>query len=232
MGRKIFISYSHRQKDWVRDKLVACLRAGGTDVVIDDERMRVGGPVVGQMDTLQDGAEASLLVLTNEYLASEYCRHEMDRAVAKGAFLVVRRDDCSVPDALAGHLHADLRPGSDAGQWTKLLEACEADLGCGVVEWLEARDDARRYLQRGDSVNLVVSGRVRWRELVACLEREMPTMRRINQGRWGDGGPFRAGEGDSAGVRGYARRAGQAAGFRGVVGVPEAAQTGAGVFAI
>ena len=181
MGKKIFVSYSHRDQDWVRNRLAVCLHAGGTGVLIDEERMRVGSdPVVGQMDALQDEADASLLVITSTYLASDYCRHEMDRAITKRAFVAVRRDDSVMPDGLADYLHADLRSQSDEGQWRKLLDACEADLGCGAAAWLEARDDAKLYLQRGDSVNLVVSGRPRWRELVACLEREIPSMRRIN----------------------------------------------------
>lgn len=180
MGKKVFVSYSHRQSKWVFDRLVPCLLAGGTEVLIDEDRLRVGPKVIGQMDALQDQADASLLVFTEEYLASAYCRHEMDRAIGRDAFIPLQLGDCTLPDPVPDHLYADLRNGADAAQWRKLLEACGADLGCDAPHWLEARDEARRYLLRGDSVNLVVRGRPKWRELIAQLKAEVPTLERIN----------------------------------------------------
>ena len=63
-------------------RLVPCLKAGGGEVLIDLERFRAGFGVKGQMDATQDQAEAHLLILSPEYLQSEYCRHEMQRAIA------------------------------------------------------------------------------------------------------------------------------------------------------
>lgn len=51
---RIFTSYSHRQEDWVLERLAPCLTAGGVEVLIDRERFRVGHGVVGQMDAVQD----------------------------------------------------------------------------------------------------------------------------------------------------------------------------------
>ena len=81
----VFVSYAHRDGAWVLDRLVPVLKAAGVEVAVDVERFRVGGSVVGQMDAAQDGAEKSLLVLSAAYLASDYCRHEMRRAVARDA---------------------------------------------------------------------------------------------------------------------------------------------------
>jgi hypothetical protein len=35
------------------------------------------------MDAVQDQADYHVLVLSKEYLASDYCKHEMDRAIDK-----------------------------------------------------------------------------------------------------------------------------------------------------
>ena len=172
---KIFISYSHQQKDWVRKRLAPCLVAGGAEVLIDEAQLRVGARVLGQLDALQDGADASLLCFTPEYLASPYCRHEMDRAILRDQFVPVKLADCAVPTA--EHLHADLREEA-ANEWDKMLLACGADLGCEAPHWLSVRDDVRRDLGRGVSVNLVVSGKPVWRELLKALE--LPNLRQIN----------------------------------------------------
>jgi len=79
---KVFISYSHKQGDWVWGRLLPCLRAGGAEVLIDIERFKVGHAVVGQMDAVQDQADRHLLIFSPDYLSSPYCRHEMDRAIA------------------------------------------------------------------------------------------------------------------------------------------------------
>ena len=144
-------------------------------MLIDEAQLRVGGRVLGQLDALQDGADASLLCFTPEYLASPYCRHEMDRAILRDQFVPVKLADCAVPTA--EHLHADLRKEA-ASEWDKMLLACGADLGCEAPHWLSVRDDVRRDLGRGVSVNLVVSGKPRWRELLKALE--LPHLRQIN----------------------------------------------------
>jgi hypothetical protein len=83
MGKRVFISYCHKQGEWVHGRLLPALRAAGCAAEIDVERGLAGQGVLGQMDAWQDQAEASLLVLTPEYLASPYRRYELDRAVAK-----------------------------------------------------------------------------------------------------------------------------------------------------
>ncbi len=35
MAKKVFISYKHEPKEWVKKRLVSCLEAGGAGVIID-----------------------------------------------------------------------------------------------------------------------------------------------------------------------------------------------------
>jgi len=43
---KLFVRHSHAQADWVRERLVPCLKAGGAEVLIDHGRFVAGPPVV------------------------------------------------------------------------------------------------------------------------------------------------------------------------------------------
>ena len=46
---RIFVSYSHKQGDWVWDKLIPCLRAGGAKPLADRDVFKAGRSVIGQM---------------------------------------------------------------------------------------------------------------------------------------------------------------------------------------
>jgi hypothetical protein len=181
--RKVFVSYSHAQGEWVLDRLVPCLRAGGAEVLIDVERFRTGGGLYRQMDAVQDLAERQVLVLSAAYLASTPCQHEMQRAIALDPRFEhhivqpVRRDDTPLPSSikLPDPLYVDLRDDSKPAPWAALLRECDAALGTTAPHWLAARDEVRRKLLDHRSVNLVVPDRgVKWRELILDLETQAP----------------------------------------------------------
>ncbi len=181
MAQKVFISYSHQQGSWVLDRLAPCLRGGGAEVLIDRERFTAGKAVRGQMDGLQDQAAQSVLVLTPAYLASDYCTHEMQRAIARdpdwarGLTVPIRRERCALPLAIdqARPLWVELGDDTQTAPWDLLLQACSADLGMPAPEWLAALADARSFLGRGESINLVVQGRVAWRPMIDELRTEL-----------------------------------------------------------
>ncbi len=180
---RVFVSYSHRQGDWVWGRLVPVLKAGGAEVLIDRERFAAGKGVTGQADAIQDQAERHLLVLSQDYLDSPYCMHELARAVATdpgftaGLVLPVRRGDCPLPPELRAPtplaapdpLYCDLRDDRDPAPWAALLAGCGAGLGAEAPRWLAVRDQVREYLGRGQSVNLVVGGRAVWRPMLEQL---------------------------------------------------------------
>jgi hypothetical protein len=131
---KVFVSYSHAQSDWVRNRLVPCLEAGGAEVLIDWKLFTAGRTVLGQMDSTQDWAEKHILVLSAEHLASPMCVHEMHCALAldpgfvRDIMVPVQRDDAAVPAAIKSSLYVDLRDDTRADQWELLLQACGASL--------------------------------------------------------------------------------------------------------
>lgn len=108
------------------------------------------------MDAEQDVSDFSLLVLSPQYLASTMCQHEMQRAIAYNKFGGVVRAACTVPDEIKKTLYVDLHDDKAADKWDLLMRECKADLGTIAPNWLYARDEIARYMQRGNSVNLVV----------------------------------------------------------------------------
>ncbi len=85
----------------------------------------------------------------------------------------VMRRKCTLPVLLRGAnpLYADLRSDRNPDPWDCLLSACGTDLGTDAPQWLEARAEVRRFLERGQSVNLVVLGDgVAWRPLIERLD--------------------------------------------------------------
>jgi TIR domain len=172
--KSVFISYHHSQGDWVWDRLVPCLLAGGADIHLDRERFEIGKAVVGQMDAIQDRAEMAVLVLSSDYLNSPYCVHEMERAIrrdpkfARGIVVPIKRRRCALPANVkpSNPLYVDLQNDSNADKWGLLLQSCEADLGAPAPHWLDVLHETCRFLQQGYSVNLVVRNRPKWRELI------------------------------------------------------------------
>ncbi|NJM10916.1 MAG: toll/interleukin-1 receptor domain-containing protein [Synechococcaceae cyanobacterium SM1_2_3] len=180
---KTFVSYCHEQGKWVWERLVPCLKAGGAEVLIDRERFELGKAIVGQMDALQDQADKHLLVLSDDYLKSDYCCHEMDRAIAldpdfkSGIVIPVLRGACTLPPSIKtpNPLYADLCDDSNSDPWTQILQQCNATgLGTTAPAWLTARDDLARYLERNQSANLVVGNGVNWRALLEHLVNDYP----------------------------------------------------------
>ncbi|RJQ69171.1 MAG: TIR domain-containing protein [Desulfobacteraceae bacterium] len=191
MAKSLFISYSHRQGEWVWERLVPVLQAAGcADIFIDKTRFTAGFGVKAQMDGLQDKAEVSLLVLTADYLRSEYCCHEMERALhadpdfSRGAFLpvifdeggmgVFRNDRFGDPP-----LWIDFRNDRVEEPWALLLRSLKAGgMGAAASHWLDVRDGIVRLLKdRRQSINLVVHGAPCWRTLIDHLQQEwMPDL--------------------------------------------------------
>ena len=177
---KVFVSYSHKQGKWVRDRLVPCLEAAGAELLMDRD-FEVGKTVEGQMDAFQDRAEKHVLVLSQDYLDSRFCRHEMNRAVAldpgfsEGVVIPILRVACPLPDELRGPnpLYANLIEDNEAEPWQKVFDGCcPDDLGSTAPDWLAARDRIVDWLKDNQSVNLVYKEGVAWKAMVDHIQKD------------------------------------------------------------
>ncbi len=180
MPKKVFISYSHKLEDWVWEYVRPCLHFGGAEVLIDKERFKAGKAVIGQMDDTQDKADIHVLVFSPDYLASSHCKHEMKRAIdqdplfQQGIVIPVLRVACNLPIKITQQnpIYINLLNDKNSHEWDQLLKSCKVDLGCAAPDWLQARDDIVRFLNRNDSVNLVVSGRPKYHELIQHIKED------------------------------------------------------------
>jgi hypothetical protein len=59
--KKVFVSYSWKQGEWVGDRLYPCQVAGGAEVLIDRKRFDAGLALFDQIDKTQDSAEVHVL---------------------------------------------------------------------------------------------------------------------------------------------------------------------------
>lgn len=175
---KTFVSYSHTQGRWVWSRLQPVLDVAGADVLIDLERFTAGKAVFDQMDDLQDQADFHLLCLSDEYLASPACRHEMERAIAgdpdfsHGRVIpILLSRSLKLPDAIKtpDPLRVDLTDDRNPKPWQMLLKACGLTMSAGPVAWLEVIDETAGALARMQSVNLVAENGVESSQLLDHL---------------------------------------------------------------
>jgi len=71
-----FISYSHKDNTWVRNVLLARLESEGLRICIDTRDFEVGVPSLVNMENAVDQSRKTLLVLTPNWLSSEWTAFE------------------------------------------------------------------------------------------------------------------------------------------------------------
>jgi hypothetical protein len=111
---KVFISYSSRDKKFVR-RLTADLQAQSLDVWVDEQRLEVGASLAGGISKGLEDADYFIPVLSAAAAQSPWVREELNAAMVhqidgKGAVVLpVRLDGTEPPILLRGRLYADFR---------------------------------------------------------------------------------------------------------------------------
>ena len=98
-----FMSYSHHNKDWVRGWFVQQLKDAGLKICIDYENFEPGAPSIMEMERAVLQSRKTVLVLTPEYLQSEWAEFEnilvqtLDPAAHRGRLVPVLLAPCDLP---------------------------------------------------------------------------------------------------------------------------------------
>ncbi len=125
-----FISYSHKDSVWVRDTLLLRLEREGLRVCIDYRDFEVGAPSLVNMETAVEHSRKTLLVLTPNWVASEWTEFEAllvqtkDPAGRGRRILPLMVQHCSLPDRLQVFTYLDLTNLAEFGfQMQRLVAA-------------------------------------------------------------------------------------------------------------
>jgi hypothetical protein len=125
-GCDVFISYSHLDRDWVQNTVIPRLEAHGFTVMVDYRDFRTGSLGIDEMARAVEQCRHVLLVLTPNYINSDWSHFEnamaqaSDPAARWRKVIPVLRADCTIPLRLKIVHYRDLRT-DDPAQWDLLI---------------------------------------------------------------------------------------------------------------
>jgi tetratricopeptide (TPR) repeat protein len=129
----VFISYSNRDKEWVRGELLKRIEAAGLKAFIDCQDIRPGGASLAECERGVRQSRKALLILTPNYLESRWCRAEMnmiqtlDPDNTTGLLIPALKSPCEKPLRISSLSHIDFTEGTDLYHaWRQLLTALGA----------------------------------------------------------------------------------------------------------
>jgi len=123
----VFISYSHKNKDFV-DKLAANLVKHKTNVWVDSWELNVGDSIIDKVQDAIQESSALIIVISKSSMESEWCKKELSSGFLREleekrvVVLPLLLEDCEMPIFLRGKMYADFRTNFDEGL-SKTLEA-------------------------------------------------------------------------------------------------------------
>lgn len=123
----IFISYSHKDKEFV-DSLAANLVKKGVRVWVDTWELNVGDSIIAKVQKAIQEADALLIVLSQASVQSEWCKKELSSGLIREleekrvVVLPVLIEECEIPIFLRDKLRADFKADKDKGL-RQVLEA-------------------------------------------------------------------------------------------------------------
>ena len=133
-NHKIFISYSHKDKEWVKNWLLPKLENAGLQTHIDYRDFEIGVPSVINMERAVVQCAKTILVLTEHWLNSEWTQFEglmlqtEDPIGLRKRILPMMLCDCELPPRLKIFTYADFRDENERDfQIERLINQIEKD---------------------------------------------------------------------------------------------------------
>lgn len=126
----VFISYSHKDAQWVQESLLPQLELAGNKVCIDFRDFQVGASSVSEMERAVLQSRRTLIVLSPAYIASEWGQFEntlaqtLDPAARQRRVLPLLLEPCEIPLRIRALTYLDwTTPRTTEFKMEKLLAA-------------------------------------------------------------------------------------------------------------
>ena len=126
----VFISYSSKDRDWVRGELLKRIEQAGLKAFIDFRDFTRGALSISECERGVVQCRKTLVVLTPDYIASEWTEIEsamaqtLSPANRKLRLIPLLRQECDKPLRIAALTHIDFTDGADLDlAWRQLLTA-------------------------------------------------------------------------------------------------------------
>jgi hypothetical protein len=113
--KKIFISYSSKDREWVSNWLLPKLEDAGLEVCIDYRDFKIGRSSLINMEEAVDWCDKILLVLTPNWIESEWTNFEAlmvqteDPIGLRGRLLPLMLKQCELPRRLGIFTYANFK---------------------------------------------------------------------------------------------------------------------------
>jgi hypothetical protein len=124
----VFVSYSHRDKQWVSGELLPKLEASGLHVCIDYRDFEAGAPIIEEIDRVINRSRKTLVILTKDYLESDWTNLESclvqtnDPAHRKRKLIPLLKGYCKLPRLIKFLIPIDMTRNDTLDmEWEKLL---------------------------------------------------------------------------------------------------------------
>jgi hypothetical protein len=131
-----FISYSHKDSDWVKSKLQPRLEQAGLRICIDYRDFEIGAPSLDNMENAVDLSRKTLLILTPNWIESEWTGFEslmlqtQDPTNLNHRLIPLMVKRCTLPKRLKIFTYLDLTKVSEFdSQMQQLLSAIHSSPG-------------------------------------------------------------------------------------------------------
>ena len=126
----VFVSYSTKDLNWVRDKLIPVLEKYYLKYCIHSRDFEIGKAILDNMADSVYGSRKVLAVVSRNYMSSKFCRGELDMAIYRNiekedsSLVVIRLDGINTkdfPKALRSKTFLDYFDNREREHWTERL---------------------------------------------------------------------------------------------------------------
>lgn len=170
----VFISYSHKDQNWVREYLYPALVKNNIKVIIDYRDFSPGDYIVREIENAVERSRKTILVLSPNYLESDWTEFEnllvqtIDPAAKNRRLLPLMIAPCDLPIRLRSLSYLDFSDHSNFNQEMKRLMSAIKEGG----EQSKKVTNKRKSVSLLNPYVLVVDDKENWQKMLGGLLRE------------------------------------------------------------